>query len=374
MLRITANLTFVFICLLAINAIADPLAEDSRFWTYQEFSNIFQDQQKSNKSFAIQVREKGKVFTGTLNKPIRIAVIYPGKQVSDYWRRSISSFEARLKENAIPYAIHPYFSKPGSELRLQEAQIAEALEHDPDYLVFTLDALQHQVIIDRMLALKRPKLILQNITTPLKRWDQHQPFLYVGFDHAEGTKILFEEYIKRFPGKARYAIFYGPKGYVSQMRGGTFKKLSAQHKNLNLIAEYYTGFDREKAYKAAIHLLINQPDLNFIFSSSTDIALGVIDAIKELGRQGQVITNGWGGGSKEIDAIKKADMDFTVMRNNDDNGAAMAEAIMWDIENRAGPTVYSGDITLVTKEMSYDEINKLTTTAFRYSGQLEAKN
>ncbi|MBL6432237.1 MAG: hypothetical protein HPM95_18600 [Alphaproteobacteria bacterium] len=35
--------------------------------------------------------------------------------------------------------------------------------------------------------------------------------------------------------------------------------------------------------------------MDFIYSCSTDIALGVIDAIETLGLQGQVHTNGWGG-------------------------------------------------------------------------------
>lgn len=339
------------------------------YWTYQEFGSRYAQKQTGSSEFAARVRAPGKELTTGVDTPVRIAVVYPGKQVSDYWRRSLSSFEARLKESRIPYEISSYFSRPGAEIRLQTTQINEALRGDPDYLIFTLDALKHRVLIERLIAKKRPRLILQNITTPLKQWGDTQPFLYVGFDHAAGTELLAEAYLKRFSGKGRYAIFYGPRGYVSQMRGGTFKALMASEPDMELVAEYYTGFDRKRAYGAAKRLLVAQPQLDFIFSSATDIALGVMDAIKELGKAGEVITNGWGGGSSELAVLAHGGLDLTVMRMTDDNGAAMAEAILWQLQGKPVPTVYSGDIVLMLKEMSPADVEKLSSRAFRYSGQ-----
>lgn len=338
------------------------------YWTYQEFESRYAQKQTGASEYAARVRAPGEVLTTGADTPVRIAVVYPGKQVSDYWRRSVSSFEARLKESRIPYEIRSYFSKPGKEIRLQTAQINEALSQDPDYLIFTLDALKHRVLIERLIAKKRPRVILQNITTPLKQWGDTQPFLYVGFDHAAGTELLAEAYQQRFSGKGRYAIFYGPRGYVSQMRGGTFKALMAREPDMELLAEYYTGFDRKKAYGAAMKLLTEQPQLDFIYSCSTDIALGVVDAIKELGKEGEVITNGWGGGSSELAALASGGLDLTVMRMNDDNGAAMAEAILWQLQGKRVPNVYSGDIVLMLKEMSTADVGKLSSRAFRYSG------
>ena len=44
------------------------------------------------------------------------------------------------------------------------------------------------------------------------------------------------------------------------------------------------------------------------------------------------LINGWGGGSAELEAIERGDLDVTVMRMNDDTGIAMAEAIKWDLD------------------------------------------
>ena len=58
------------------------------------------------------------------------------------------------------------------------------------------------------------------------------------------------------------------------------------------------------------------------------------------------------------------------MRMGDDVGAATAEAIKADLEDRADelPLVFLGRITIAHDEMSLEELNALETEAFRFSG------
>jgi len=61
---------------------------------------------------------------------------------------------------------------------------------------------------------------------------------------------------------------------------------------------------------------------------------------------------------------------LTVMRMNDDNGVAMAEAIRLDIESKlpTTPVVFSGEMVIVRQGTQESEILKLERKAFRYSG------
>ncbi|OQY59595.1 MAG: hypothetical protein B6245_05820 [Desulfobacteraceae bacterium 4572_88] len=79
--------------------------------------------------------------------------------------------------------------------------------------------------------------------------------------------------------------------------------------------------------------------------------------------------NGWGGGGPELEAIVGNELDVTLMRMNDDNGVAMAEAIRLDIEGKgdAVPTIFSGDFVLVEKGICQKKLNQLKSKAFRYS-------
>ncbi len=359
----------VFLCLGIIDVNHVSALDD--YITVQEFHTLHQEQVERMEKFTDIVRKSGQPITaGTQQQPVRIAFIYPGEQVSDYWRRSIISFKQRMDEIGVQYEVFEYFSKPAVDIRLQEQQMRTALEKDPDYLVFTLDAQQHQRVIERLITKGRPKLILQNITTPLRSWEGKQPFLYVGFDHATGSEMLADYYLKHAQGEGEYAVLYFSQGYVSAMRGDTFIEYLKKQTNLQLVASYYTDGDREKSKQATLEILQEHPTVKFIYACATDVAIGAIDALRQTGRLGDIPVNGWGGGSSELTAIMDGDMDATVMRMNDDNGVAMAEAIRLDLEGRGTeiPTVYSGDFVLVQKGIRQDELNTLKARAFRYSG------
>ena len=339
------------------------------FWLLDEFMAAHPGEAARSQAFAERVTNPAQAVTSQRDEPLEIVVVYPGLQASDYWRRSVSSFRARMSELGIPFNLVDHFTRPGTDLRLQSRLIGDAMESAPDYLVFTLDALRHRGMIERVMAKGETRIILQNITTPLRAFDQRQPFLYVGFDHGVGARLLAERYKRMMPQGGRYAIFYGPRGYVSRMRGGTFQQVMSDHPDTELVASYYVGFDRERARRGAIELLRNESDLDFIYACSTDIAIGIVDALKETGRLGSVLVNGWGGGAIELAAIEEGELDFTVMRMNDDNGVAMAEAIRLDMEGATAevPAVYSGEFRLVDKTTSKETLAAYRKHAFRYS-------
>ncbi len=365
--RSLSKLLFILFSLI----LSIPLQAGNRdYWMVEEFLAAHPEQRQLSTRFADQVRSPARPVASNTERPLRVSVIYPGEQVSDYWRRSLSSFEARMQELGIDYQLSSHYTRPAVALKEQAQQIVEALRQDADYLIFTLDARRHRSIIERIIAAGRPKLILQNITTPIRAWGEHQPFLYVGFDHVEGTRLLSDWYRQRLPQAEDYALIYWAPGYVSEARGDSFIEFMRQGAEPRLSSAYYTDATRASAYQGASKALKAQPDLDFIYACSTDVALGVSDVISEQGRQGQVLVNGWGGGSAELKALREGRLDVTVMRMNDDNGVAMAEAIKLDLQGRGNqvPTIYSGDFELVTKETSVEEVERLKRRAFRYSG------
>jgi len=340
-----------------------------KYWLVDEYLDLHPAQKIISKDFINLVSNEAVKLSIKQNKEVKIVMVYPGNQISDYWRRSKVSFEKRLKELDISYELHDYFTKPGIEIKNQAKQLLQAIKDDTDFLIFTLDASKHSQFIERILSRKKPKLILQNITTPVKRWGKRQPFLYVGFDHVIGSTHLADYYIDKSNSKGKYAVLYGTRGYVSYMRGTEFINYMSSNSELKLVDSYYTDFNKEKAIKATTQILDNHKDVKFIYAGSTDIALGVVDVLKKRNLTGKILTNGWGGGSSELDAIEKDLLDITVMRINDDNGVAMAEAVKLDLENKTKqvPTIYSGDFAIVKKGINKQDLQKLKDKAFRYS-------
>lgn len=336
-----------------------------------EYLRIHPEQKDVSVRFSEIVSGRARALSATPPvQKVKIAIVYPGEQVSDYWRRSIKSFEGRLQELEIPYEISHHFTKGGGrETRRQARLLQEALTQDPDYLVFTLDVYKHKRLIERILAKGRPRLFLQNITTPLTVWEGNQPF-YVGFDHITGTEMVAEYFLKKYGEKGSYGLLYYSQGYISAMRGDTFLNIMRKRHGPRLGASYYTAGSRRKAKAATLSLLKGSPDLHFIYACATDVAFGVVDGLREGGGVGRISVNGWGGGEAELAAIQKGDIEVTVMRMYDDNGVAMAEAIRLELLGRGKeiPTIFSGKFALVTRETTKDELKRLKEKAFRYSG------
>lgn len=324
-------------------------------------------------SFAEQVRQQATPLTHSQDKPVKIAVIYPALQSSDYWRRSLSSFTRRLDQLTINYELKTYFSRSSGDTARQSRQLEEALNWQPDFLVFTLNTVPQRYMIERILARGQPKLILQNITTPLRVWQTKRPFLYVGFDHARGTALMADWMLKQQRYQGDYLMLFYSPGYVSQMRGETFAEIAAKHKRIRQVAAYYTDGNLHKSYVATKEAVEQHPSIKMIFANSTDVALGALKAVRELGKSSDILINGWGGGASELAELKPGGLDVTVMRINDDNGIAMAEAIKLDLEGKSKqvPHIFSGDIELLPASTSNEKIDQLKKQSFRLSDSEE---
>ncbi len=340
-------------------------ANPYEYYQIDEYINLTGQKELSNEFNKIVQNDAVKIKKDI--KEIKIVMIYPGNQISDYWRKSKISFEKRLKELGIKYQLYDFFTKPGIEIKEQSKHLLNAMKLNPDYLIFTLDVNKHAKFIERIVSREKSKIILQNITTPLKNWKGRQPFLYVGFDHFTGSKYLADYYIKNSKYKGKYAVLYGTKGYVSFMRGTKFIEYVSKNSNLKLVHEYFTDYDKQKAKNATLNLLDIDSDIEFIYACSTDIALGVVEALKERNLLGKIKINGWGGGASELYAIEKGMLDITVMRMNDDNGVAMAEAIKMDLLGQKVPTIYSGEFKVVEKGIEKEKLQLLKNRAFRYT-------
>ncbi|WP_413112272.1 substrate-binding domain-containing protein [Thaumasiovibrio sp. DFM-14] len=355
----------IFLVLLLFPALTIQAA--NRYWEYGDYLDLHPKQRALTEHFSALVDNDPIAFSGEVNKPITVSIVYPSEQISDYWVRNISAFTQRLNELGIPHEISAFFSSPNTNQRRQNEQLLEALQSEPDYLIFTLDTERHRIFIEHVLQSPTTKLILQNITTPIKSWNKNQPFFYVGFDHHQGTHLLADYFQSIFPDSATYNLLYFSPGYISNARGDTFINRLQPSQRYWPESIYYTRADQQSGYDATMLMLEQKADVDFIYACSTDIALGAAKALAEKNLNSQIMLNGWGGGSAELAALANGKIDVTVMRINDDAGVAMAEAIKLDLENHPVPLVYSGNLELITKHDSIEHINALKKRAFRYS-------
>ncbi|MBR9827385.1 MAG: substrate-binding domain-containing protein [Oceanospirillales bacterium] len=371
--RVCPRLPFGFTLLLvimlpALLAISTTLraAGLGDYWSVDQYYSMHPDQKPwlDELVHAVQQDPVG-VPAALRQKTIRIAQVYPGLQASSYWSDSENALTGRLDALGIRYWLETRYTAPNTQFDEQIRQIHELLAWKPDYLIYTLDSPRQKLIVERLVQNTDTRLILQNITTPLKAWDKRQPFMYVGFDHAEGAQILAQQFRDRFPDQADYGVLFRSKGLVSQMRGVNF--IQAQPAAHRLRSSFYSDSSREGGRVAALQMLRESPQLDYIYACSTDLALGVLDALAELDRQ-DVMVNGWGGGPEEIEQLRAGSLPLVLMRMSDESGIAIAEAIRRELLGLPVPLVYAGRFTVLHKGMSDASIREQEARAHRYSG------
>lgn len=205
--------------------LAPKAAEElDAYWRLDQYLAAHPEQAQDTETLKRLVRNAPQPAHLQQDQPVRIALISPGGQASDYWRRNRLALERRLTMLGLNYQLQAYDQAPEQDERQQTRQLVDALAADPDYLIYTLDTQAQRKYIARLLNRPRPKLILQNITTPLKDWETRPPLLYVGFDHQRGSRLLADYFRRQAANRAHfdYAMLYRHPGYVSTSRGETF--------------------------------------------------------------------------------------------------------------------------------------------------------
>lgn len=332
-------------------------------------------QQKIMRDFFDLVESEPVAIVENIRKPVRVAIVYPGLQNSSYWHRNIIAFESRMKELAIPCETFKFFSKP-NETALQLRHFRQALDKNPDYLICTLDSPADFNLIKKTLTKKHPKIILQNITTPLKVFGDNQPMLYTGFSHEIGSLSLADYVKQKFSNGINWAMIMFTDGHVSHHRANAFVSSFSEQPHCHLLEIYLAGSDKTKTSKAIEDAISRHPELNFVFACSTDVALNSVSAINSLDLSDQIKVNGWGGDEKELQAIQNGEMLVTVMRMNDQASIAIAEAIKLDVTGNSEliPTIFSGEFHIVDGETPAEELEQLKRKAFKYSSVEDSNN
>ncbi|MEM7299498.1 MAG: substrate-binding domain-containing protein [Pseudomonadota bacterium] len=317
------------------------------------------------------VGTKAVPFSGTQEKPINIALIYPSADTSDFWARNFLALTKRLDELGIKYKTTEFASRQiehslQSTYANQVAQDADLY----DYVIFGPSELAIQADnIDKLAGNKGFLTYVWAFHTPLKDL-KNQPDVWFDFSSAAGALTMCDYMLKRLGKGVTMAMNRGIPGITDNQRSGDFKACVEKKGGWKTVYEHYGEYQREGGFEGTSLIMQAYPEAKVIHNANTAMAMGSVEAQIAQGKTKEIFSTGWGGTGLELDAIRRGELDATPMRMGDDVGAATAEAIKADLEKRNGdlPLVFLGRITVAHDEMSKDEIDALEKEAFRFSG------
>ncbi len=310
-------------------------------------------------------------FTGTVDNPVQIALVYPSADTSDFWARNYLAMTKRLEELGIAYETTEFASRQiehslQSTYANQVAQDADLY----DYVIFGPSELAIQADnIDKLAATDGFSTYVWAFHTPLKDLE-NQPDAWFDFSSAAGALTMCDYMLGRLGNDVTMAMNRGIPGITDNQRSGDFKACVEEKGNWTTVYEHYGEYQREGGFAGTSLILQAYPEAKIIHNANTAMAMGSVEAQVSVGKEKEIFSTGWGGTGLELDAIRRGELDATPMRMGDDVGAATAEAIKADLEGRADelPLVFLGRITVAHDQMSADEIDALEQEAFRFSG------
>ena len=310
-------------------------------------------------------------FSGTQEKPIQIAMIYPSADTSDFWARNYLAMTKRLDQLGIKYETTEFASRQ-IEHSLQ-ATYASQVEQDADlydYVVFGPSELAIQADnIDKLSGNDGFSTYVWAFHTPLKDLS-NQPEAWFDFSSAAGALTMCDYMLERLGKGITMAMNRGIPGITDNQRSGDFKDCVETKGEWTTVYEHYGEYQREGGFEGTSLIMQAYPEAKIIHNANTAMAMGSVEAQVSMGKEKEIFSTGWGGTGLELDAIRRGELDATPMRMGDDVGAATAEAIKADLEGRADdlPLVFLGRITVAHDQMSAEEIDGLEQEAFRFSG------
>ncbi|MEM6849210.1 MAG: substrate-binding domain-containing protein [Pseudomonadota bacterium] len=310
-------------------------------------------------------------YSGNQDGPVRIALIYPSADVSDFWARNYLALTKRLEELGIEYDTTEFASRQiehslQSTYANQVAQDADLY----DFVIFGPSELATQADnISKLAGTDGINTFVWAFHTVLKDLE-NQPDAWFDFSSAAGALTMCDYMLGRLGNDVTYALNRGIPGITDNQRSGDFMECVAEKGNWDPVYEHYGEYQREGGFEGTQLILQAYPEATVIHNANTAMAMGSVEAQIAAGKEKDVFSTGWGGTGLELDAIRRGELDATPMRMGDDVGAATAEAIKAYMEGRQDelPLVFLGRITVAHDQMSAEEIDALEQEAFRFSG------
>jgi ribose transport system substrate-binding protein len=91
-------------------------------------------------------------------------------------------------------------------------------------------------------------------------------------------------------------------------RDGFVKQIEEKYPNITIVDVQYGGGDHLKSTDLAKAIIQAHPNLKGFFGANEGSAIGVLNAVKELGKEGQIVVIGYDAGKQQKDAVRSGVM------------------------------------------------------------------
>ncbi|MFE4668683.1 substrate-binding domain-containing protein [Streptomyces sp. NPDC056716] len=288
----------------------------------------------------------------TLEEPLFAGLTKPDKELrfgvvlktltNEYWQEVERGMEAAAQKYGIDLTVQ---ASSGESSQSQQLSIAQTMSgQDFDAFLVSPES-------------------TSNLTPAIKQMQAKDvPIVNVEDARIDATTFLGPaslveggkagEYIAaQLPDGGKVAQIEGSAGSnAAELRTRGFKEAVTKAGNLDLVASVPGDWDASKAYNEASSLLKANPDLAAIYANNDTMALGVVKAVADVGRTGDVIVVGTDGVPSAVKAIRGGTLSATTTPLPYSQGYWAVQSALALVQGKEVPVFVLTSAVLVDKE------------------------
>lgn len=173
---------------------------------------------------------------------------------------------------------------------------------------------------------------------------------FVGPDNRAGAKLAADYLVTKLEAGSTVAILEGiPSAFNAQQRKmGLEEGLAAG--GMTIVTSQAANWEMAKANEVASGILNEHADLKAILCANDNMALGAHAAVRDAGKQGQVLITGYDNIAAVQELIKSGEILCTVDQHGDQLAVYGIQNALEIIENNTTPEDRETPVDLVTQE------------------------
>lgn len=238
-----------------------------------------------------------------------VAVISKGFQ-HQFWQ----AVKQGADEAAEEFGVKVTFEGPESESQIdkQIEMLRAALDKKPDALGFA--ALDSKAAIPLLEEASKSEIPVIAFDSGV---DSEIPLGTATTDNKAASALAADKMAEFIGEEGKIALVVHDQTSVTGVdrRDGFVEQIEANYPNIEIVDIQYGEGDHLKSTDLAKAIMSAHPDLKGIFGSNEGSAIGVVNAIRELDKSGDIVIVGFDSGKAQIDAIKDGLMAGAVTQN-----------------------------------------------------------
>lgn len=122
-------------------------------------------------------------------------------------------------------------------------------------------------------------------------------------------------------------------------RDGFVNRIESEYPNITVVDIQYAAGDHLKSTDAAKAILQSNPDLDGLFGTNEGSAIGVVNAVRELDKVGDIVVVGFDSGQLQLNAIRDGSMAGAITQNPVGIGYETVKAAVLALRGETVPEV-----------------------------------